>query len=197
MEVGDRSHRAQKSYQCEKCPQPFGYFSRFKLHQRRHNERTLVCARVAKASSRPRTSMCISGFTRQEKLFRCYQCARAFSHRTSCWLRRGSTGREALCVRSGREKRPPVMHLPPAPEAAPENCPHLGPPHQKLPPWCAPLYQNRWALAPAAGAQSQSRSLSLVSRCEWWLLALVTPEHFFTSPSSCGVIGAAVAACTH
>ncbi|XP_054444230.1 zinc finger and SCAN domain-containing protein 4-like [Pteronotus mesoamericanus] len=112
-----RFRRAQRSYQCDKCPKIFRYFSRLKVHQRRHNnERTFICA------------VCDKGFVQAsdlhvhqkihvgEKPFRCSICAKSFSHRTNLQAHeRIHTGEKpyvcSVCQRCFRQSSTYHRHL--------------------------------------------------------------------------------------
>ena len=80
----ERFHRAQRSYQCDKCPKIFRYFSRLKVHQRRHNnERTFICAVCDKGFVQASDLHAHQKIHVGEKPFRCSTCAKPFSHRTN------------------------------------------------------------------------------------------------------------------
>ncbi|XP_054444216.1 zinc finger and SCAN domain-containing protein 4-like [Pteronotus mesoamericanus] len=113
----ERFHRAQRSYQCKKCPRIFRYSSWLKVHQRRHNnERTFICA------------VCDKGFVQAsdlhvhqkihvgEKAFRCSICAKSFSHRTNLQAHeRIHTGEKpyvcSVCQRCFRQSSTYHRHL--------------------------------------------------------------------------------------
>ena len=74
----ERFHRAQKSYQCEKCPKIFRYFSQLKVHQRRHNnERKFICATCDRGCFQTSANSC-----RREAFFGRSTCAKFFDHGT-------------------------------------------------------------------------------------------------------------------
>ncbi|XP_036130799.1 zinc finger and SCAN domain-containing protein 4 [Molossus molossus] len=80
----ESGHRARKSYQCEECSKIFRYFSRLKVHQRRHsNERTFICATCDKGFFQASDLHVHQKIHAGEKPFRCSTCAKRFSHKTN------------------------------------------------------------------------------------------------------------------
>lgn len=110
-------HRAQKSYQCEKCPKIFRYFSRLKVHQRRHNnERTVICAECDKGFFQASDLHVHQKIHAGEKPFRCSTCTMSFSHRTNLLAHeRIHTGEKpyvcSLCQRRYRQSSTYHRHL--------------------------------------------------------------------------------------
>lgn len=80
----ERFHEAQKSYQGEKCPKIFRYFSWVKVHERRHNnERTFICAACNKGFFQASGLHMHQKIHAGEKPFRCSMCTKSISHRTN------------------------------------------------------------------------------------------------------------------
>ncbi|XP_015984837.2 zinc finger and SCAN domain-containing protein 4 [Rousettus aegyptiacus] len=113
----ERFQRAQKSYQCDKCPKIFRYFSRLKIHQRRHdNERTFICAECNKGFFQASDLRVHQKIHTGERPFRCGTCEMSFSHRTNLVAHeRIHTGEKpyvcSLCQRSYRQSSTYHRHL--------------------------------------------------------------------------------------
>ncbi|KAM5296597.1 zinc finger and SCAN domain-containing protein 4-like [Glossophaga mutica] len=112
-----RFHRAQRSYQCDKCPKIFRYLSRLKVHQRRHNnERTFICAVCDKGFVQASDLHVHQKIHAEEKAFKCSTCARYFSHRTNLLAHeRIHTGEKpyvcSVCQRCFRQSSTYHRHL--------------------------------------------------------------------------------------
>lgn len=79
-----RFHEAQKSYQCEKGPKIFRYFSWVNVHERRHNnERTFICAACNEGFFQASDLHWHQKIHAGKKPFRCSMCTKSFSHRTN------------------------------------------------------------------------------------------------------------------
>ncbi|KAB1274332.1 Zinc finger and SCAN domain-containing protein 4 [Camelus dromedarius] len=110
-------HGVQKAYKCEDCPKVFRYFSRLKVHQRRHrNERTFVCAECNKGFFQASDLRVHQKTHTGEKPFLCSTCKAAFSHKTNLRAHeRIHTGEKPyacpLCRRSYRQSSTYHRHL--------------------------------------------------------------------------------------
>ncbi|XP_037006542.2 zinc finger and SCAN domain-containing protein 4-like [Artibeus jamaicensis] len=112
-----RSRKAQRSHQCDKCPKIFRYFSRLKVHQRRHNnERTFICAVCNKGFVQASDLHVHQKIHTEEKPFRCSTCAWSFTHRTNLLAHeRIHTGEKpyvcSVCQRCFRQSSTYHRHL--------------------------------------------------------------------------------------
>nr|XP_031531964.1 zinc finger and SCAN domain-containing protein 4 [Vicugna pacos] len=110
-------HGVQKAYKCEDCPKVFRYFSRLKVHQRRHrNERTFVCAECNRGFFQASDLRVHQKTHTGEKPFLCSTCKAAFSHKTNLRAHeRIHTGEKPyacpLCRRSYRQSSTYHRHL--------------------------------------------------------------------------------------
>uniref|UniRef100_A0A452TB17 Zinc finger and SCAN domain containing 4 n=1 Tax=Ursus maritimus TaxID=29073 RepID=A0A452TB17_URSMA len=113
----ERCCEAQNSYQCEKCPKIFRYFSQLKAHQRRHNnERTFTCAECNRGFFQASDLHVHQKIHAEEKPFTCSTCEKSFSHKSNLLAHeRIHTGEKpfecSLCHRSYRQSSTYHRHL--------------------------------------------------------------------------------------
>uniref|UniRef100_A0A452QCU6 Zinc finger and SCAN domain containing 4 n=1 Tax=Ursus americanus TaxID=9643 RepID=A0A452QCU6_URSAM len=113
----ERCREAQNSYQCEKCPKIFRYFSQLKAHQRRHNnERTFTCAECNRGFFQASDLHVHQKIHAEEKPFTCSTCEKSFSHKSNLLAHeRIHTGEKpfecSLCHRSYRQSSTYHRHL--------------------------------------------------------------------------------------
>ncbi|XP_019833963.2 zinc finger and SCAN domain-containing protein 4 [Bos indicus] len=108
-EPQERSLRAPEVYRCERCPKTFRYSSRFRVHQKRHNnERTYICAECGKGFFQASDLHVHQRIHTGEKPFVCSTCEMAFTHKTNLRTHeRTHTGEKpyecSLCQRRFRQ----------------------------------------------------------------------------------------------
>lgn len=108
-EPQERSLRAPEVYRCERCPKTFRYSSRFRVHQKRHNnERTYICAECGKGFFQASDLHVHQRIHTGEKPFVCSTCEMAFTHKTNLRAHeRTHTGEKpyecSLCQRRFRQ----------------------------------------------------------------------------------------------
>lgn len=133
----ERFHEAQNSYQCEKCPKIFRYFSWLKVHEGRHNnKRTYIGAACNKGFFQASGLHTHQKIQAGEKPFWCSVCTKSISHRTNLLAHEHiHMGEKPMCVQSARDAT--TSHSPTiTPWGYTRELPSdMFPPHQK-PPWC-------------------------------------------------------------
>ncbi|XP_065783017.1 zinc finger and SCAN domain-containing protein 4-like [Muntiacus reevesi] len=113
----ERPHRAPEVYRCERCPKTFRHSSRFRVHQKRHNnERTCVCAECGKGFFQASDLHVHQRIHTGEKPFACSACEMAFTHKTNLRAHeRTHTGEKpyecSLCQRRFRQSSTYHRHL--------------------------------------------------------------------------------------
>ena len=113
----ERSLRAPEVYRCERCPKTFRYSSRFRVHQKRHNnERTYICAECGKGFFQASDLHVHQRIHTGEKPFVCSTCEMAFTHKTNLRAHeRTHTGEKPyecfLCQRRFRQSSTYHRHL--------------------------------------------------------------------------------------
>uniref|UniRef100_A0A8C6CN77 Zinc finger and SCAN domain-containing protein 4 n=1 Tax=Moschus moschiferus TaxID=68415 RepID=A0A8C6CN77_MOSMO len=113
----ERSDRAPEVYRCERCPKTFRHSSRFRVHQKRHNnERTYICGECGKGFFQASDLHVHQRIHTGEKPFACSTCEMAFTHKTNLRAHeRTHTGEKpyecSLCQRRFRQSSTYHRHL--------------------------------------------------------------------------------------